>query len=596
MCERFLGGEGFGSKILWEELAPKIDPFDIENKVVFSVGPLQGTLCPSVSRACVSTKSPLTFGITRSLCGGDVGHEFKRSGFDVIIIEGKASGPVYLWIENSAAEIRDAKNLWGKPTGETQGSLRKETTRDAQVMCIGPAGENLVRSASIISGIGAFGRGGAGAVLGSKALKAIVIRGTETVSLAEPAEFNKAVKTVYDTFTNHKELAESWKLYGSVSMIDIVNEHGNYPVKNWQAGYQPEAAELLYGVPWRQSVVKKDLACKICPVCCRKVTVSSHCVEGVGFDQTSVGPEYETLWAFCAECGNHDVELATTCDRLCDEYGLDTISVGSSIGFTMELYQRGILSREDLDGLDLSWGNSKAIIELIRKTALREGFGKILAEGTKRASEIIGKTAERYAMQVKGLELPAYDPRGQKGMGLNYATANRGGCHETGYTTYDEIYGPSPVDRFSVSGKANIVKRLQDDTCYGNSAIICLFGPIDVRWQGEPVIDRLLIAATGYEFNLETLKRVGERIYNIERAFNVREGFDRRRDILPERLLTEELPGGPSKGHVVELEPMLKEYYEIRGWDVNGVPTQHGLHDLDLDFVANELRTPKKFE
>jgi aldehyde:ferredoxin oxidoreductase len=592
LCENFLGGEGFGSKILWDELEPGIDSFDPRNQIVFTVGPIQGTVCPSVSRACVSTKSPLTNGITRSLCGGNIGYELKRAGFDILIVEGRATCPVYVWINNSDVEIRDAANIWGAFTGKAQEIIKNCTDEKSEVMCIGPAGEKLVRSASIISGIGAFGRGGTGAVLGSKKLKAIAVHGTRAVRTAEPSMFEDAVRNVYATFADHKPLAQSWRLYGSASMIDIVNEMGNFPFKNWQGGHQPEAPATLYSVPWRKSVVKKDLSCKICPVCCRKVTASTHCIEGargVSFDTTSVGPEYETLWAFGAECGNHDAETITACDRLCDEYGMDTISVGSSIGFAMELYQRGIVSKEDLGGFDLAWGDCNSITELIKKIGSRSGFGDILAEGTKRASEKIGKSAERYAMQVKGLELPAYDPRGQKGMGLNYATANRGGCHETGYTTYDEVYGPKPVDRFSEEGKPKLVKRLQDDTCYCNSAIICLFGPIDVRWQGEPMIDKLLTAATGYTFNYQTLKTIGERIYNIERAFNIREGFDNRTDTLPERLLTEELHEGPSLGHIVKLEPMLREYYETRGWNSNGVPTREKLRELGLGYVADEI-------
>jgi len=578
----YLGGEGLGARILWEDLKPGIDPFDPLNELIIASGPLQGTKCPSVSRLCVVTKSPLTGGFTRTLAGGYMGYEFKKAGFDAIVIKGKSSKPVYLWIKDENVEFRDAEFLWRMQTNDTQKYVKHYTDPAAQVMCIGPAGERLVRFACIISNIGAFGRGGAGAIMGSKNLKAIAIKGTKEVKIADPETFKKAIKKVYSNFASKKEAAESWRLYGTTGMTDIIESHGNWPTRNWQEGIFKGASDSLYSVPWRKQVVKKDIACTICPVFCRKITSSGN--YGPFSNIVSEGPEYETIWAFGAQCGNLDAKLITVADRKCDEFGLDTISCGSVIGFAMELYQRGILTKEDLNGLELTWGNPIAIIETIHKIANREGIGNILAEGVKRASEIIGKGSEKYAIHVKGLELPAYDPRGQFGMGLNYATANRGGCHCSGYTTYDEVVGP--LNRFETKGKGKLVFKRQNEACVRNSIILCTFG----EWGVGDFLEELLTAATGISFTKEKLDKIGERIFNLERAFNVREGFSRKDDTLPIRLLTEPLKEGPAKGHSVKLEPMLDEYYKARGWDVKtGIPTKEKLEELGLKDVAEEL-------
>ncbi len=585
LAQEYIGGEGIGARILWEELKPGIDPFSSENKLIFAVGPLQGTKCPSASRACVVTKGPLTLGFARSLSGGDFAYEFKRSGYDAIIVEGRSENPVYLWIkgdEDSEVRFRDAEFLWSMGTGDTQRFVKNYTDKKAEVLCIGPAGEKLARMACIIAGIGAFGRGGAGAVMGSKNLKAIAVHGTMEPELKDPDDFDKAVKKAYSNFSKEKAKAEHWRLYGTMGMVDIIESHGNWPTRNWQEGVFPGADETLYSGPMRRSVVKKDIACILCPVFCRKVSFGG--VEGPFAGMVSEGPEYETIWAFGAQCANDDPRAIAAADRYCDELGLDTISCGSTIGFAMELYQRGLIKKEDLDGVELTWGNGEAMVEMIRRIGQRTGIGDTLAEGVKRAAERIGRGAEEYAMHVKGLELPAYDPRGQYGMGLNYATANRGGCHTTGYTTYDEVTGP--LDRFTTTGKAELVIRRQNETCARNSAILCKFG----GWGTEPVMDELLTSATGIEFTADSIFLAGERVYNLERAFNIREGFARENDNLPRRLLDEPLPRGPARGHVVKLKPMLDEYYQLRGWDdTTGIPDRRKLEELGLSDVAREL-------
>lgn len=582
LVENYLGGEGLGARMLWEELSPGVEPLSPDNKLIFTLGPLTGTQCPSVSRAVVTTKSPLTNTLTRSFAGGHISHELKRAGYDGIIVEGKSREPVYIWIRDGKVEIRDAGFLWGMSTGDTQKFVRNYTDQEAKVMCIGPAGENLVKYASISAGIGVFGRGGAGAVMGSKNLKAIAVQGTMEPKLSDPIGFANVVKKVYASYASQKSFAKSWRLYGTASMVDILEPHGNWPTRNFQSGVFPESRGSLYSKHWRKSV-RKDVACAVCPVMCKKVAFTGS--EGPFAGIVAEGLEYETIWAFGSQCGNIDLKAVAAADKLCDELGLDTISTGNVIGFAMELYQRKIITEKDTGGLRLEWGNAEAMVEMIKRIAYRKGIGDILAEGVLKAARVIKKGSEKYAMQVKGLELPGYDPRGQFGMGLNYATANRGGCHCTGYTTFDEVTGP--IDPFSAKGKGEFIFKVQNDTALRNSAVLCTFG----EWITKAYLKDLLRTATGFDFTKDVLDKIGERIFNLERAFNVREGFTRADDTLPERLLKEPLREGKSKGHVVDLEPMLEEYYEARGWDAKtGIPTRKKLEELGLDDVARELK------
>jgi aldehyde:ferredoxin oxidoreductase len=599
-AEHYIGGEGLCARILWNEMKPGVDPFDPANKIIFASGPLQGTKCPSTSRLCVGTKSPLTNGFTRTFAGGDAGYEFKRSGFDAIIVEGKSEKPVYVWIKDSDVEIRNADFVWGMNTGDTQKYIKKATNSEAKILCIGPSGERLVRFACIITGIGAFGRGGAGAVMGSKNLKALSMRGKNEVKVARPDDFQAAVKETYKNFKRNKELARDWRQFGTVSMVDTIENAGHWPTKNWQRGTFPGSDDRLYSVPWRKEMVKKDHACISCPVFCRKITLAK---DGLFVGHVSEGPEYEAVWSFGPQCGNLDPKAITAADRYCDELGVDTISCGNTIGFAMELYEKGIISKKDTEGIELTYGNTLAMVDMIRKIGYRSGFGNILAEGVKRASEMIGGGSEKYAMHVKGLELPGYDPRGQFGMGLNFATANRGACHEVGYTTIEEVcnkpnegfwWDRKPIfpSRFSTEKQGELVFVKQNEYCVQNSAIACSFG----MWGLGSVLDKLLTAATGLDFNFSSLFKTGERIFNLGRAFNIREGLARRDDKLPERFLTTPLEAGPSKGHVVELEPMLKDYYRIRDWnEETGVPTEKKLNELGLEDVAEELRKSGKF-
>jgi len=580
-AEKFLGGEGIGAKILWDELGPGVDPLSPNNKLIFTLGPLTGAQCPSVSRTVATTKSPLTNTLTRSFAGGHFSHELKRAGYDGIIFEGKSDAPVYVWIKDDKVEIKDAGFLWGMSTGDTQKFVKNYTDQEAQVACIGPGGENLVKFASIISGMGVFGRGGVGTVMGSKNLKAIVVRGTKEPELADPSGYAGAVRKVYGSYASQKAFADNWRTYGTSGTVNILEPHGNWPTRNFQSGVFPESRDTLYREHWRKSV-KKDVACAVCPVTCKKIAFTGS--EGPFAGITSEGLEYETIWAFGALCGNNDLKAVAAADRLCDELGVDTISTGNVIGFAMELYQKRVITSKDTEGLHLDWGNTEAMVAMIKKIVYKKGLGAVLAEGVAKAAEIFKNGSERYAMHVKGLELPGYDPRGQFGMGLNYATANRGGCHCSGYTTFVEVTGP--VNPYTAEGKGELIFKIQNDAALRNSAVLCTFG----EWITRAHLPELLKTETGLDYTKEDLSKMGERIFNLERAFNVREGFSRADDTLPARLLEEPLKEGKSKDHVVKLEAMLEDYYRVRGWDQRtGVPTKSKLEELGLGDVADEL-------
>ncbi|MFH1821384.1 MAG: aldehyde ferredoxin oxidoreductase C-terminal domain-containing protein, partial [Methanobacteriota archaeon] len=425
-----------------------------------------------------------------------------------------------------------------------------------------------------------------GAVMGSKNLKAIAVLGTKEPKLSDSSGFAKAVKKTYTSYANQKSFAKDWKLYGTASMVDILEPHGNWPTRNFQSGVFPESRGTLYSKHWRKSV-RKDVACAVCPVMCKKVAFTGS--DGPFAGIVAEGLEYETIWAFGSQCGNIDLKAVTAADKLCDELGLDTISAGNVIGFAMELYQNKIITSKDTGGAKLEWGDAEAMVEMVNKIAYRTGIGNILAEGVAIAAKKIKKGSEKYAMHVKGLELPGYDPRGQFGMGLNYATANRGGCHCTGYTTFDEVTGP--IDPFSAKGKGELIHRIQNEAALRNSVVLCTFG----EWITKSYLRELLRTATGLSFTKDELDEMGERIFNLERAFNVREGFTGKDDTLPKRLLKEPLKEGKSKAHVVELGTMLRDYYGVRGWDLKtGIPSRKKLEGLGLSDVAKELKRLRK--
>ncbi|MFH1031308.1 MAG: aldehyde ferredoxin oxidoreductase family protein [Chloroflexota bacterium] len=577
----FIGGRGYGIKYLYDELNPNVDPLGEDNKLIFSNGALAGTAVQAVSRWMVCTKSPLTGAFARSVGGHDFGAWLKFAGYDLIIVEGKAQRPVYLHLSKDGCRINSASELWGKDTKETQESLIKQYGSSTRVACIGPAGEKLVRFAGIFSGSRTAARCGVGTVMGSKNLKAIAITTQRNLQLVDPealsqlAKEQTAIMRTNKGYQNHKE-------WGTTRTQNVTNELGVYPVKNFRYGRQIGYEKIL-GEEYRK-LRTDEIGCYACSARCGKV----HTVVGGPYaGAVSEGPEYETIWAFTGSIDSTNIEATIAADQLCDELGLDTISTGNTIGFAYELYEKGIITKADTDGFELTYGNHAPILPLIEKIAKREGFGNILAEGSVRAAAKIGKGAEDYTMQVKGLEMPAYEPRGTKAMGYNYATASIGASHCFGYARQD-VFGaiiPRPSDRFAEVENADLVIFNQDVNAFRETGIICTFA---ANWDwANPLFGKMLVAARGIDkfADNDYLWKVGQRIINLERLFNIRQGLGRRNDALPKRMLTEPLHtnGAPGEGQIVRYhKEFLDKCYELRGWDKEGIPTPQRLAELSL--------------
>lgn len=564
VAKNFLGGRGLGVKVLYDELKPETNPLGPENKIIFATGPVSGTMAPTSGRYCVVAKSPLTGTVFDSHSGGYWGPELKFAGYDAIIIEGRAEAPVYIWISNKTVEIRDATKVWGLDTHKTTEKLIKETDSKAKVACIGPAGERQVLLAAIINDRHrAAGRGGLGAVMGCKNLKAVVVRGTGRVDVADEEKLSQALNDALMVIRKNPITNKSLPTLGTAVLVNLINEHGMYPTRNFQEGVF-EDAEGVSGEKITETILSGRRACYACPIACGRVTKTS--------EKEGEGPEYETAWAFSAQCGINDLTAVTHANYLCNELGLDTISTGNTIGCAMEMHQRGFLKEK------MEFGDADKLVELVEKTALKEGIGKELAEGSKRFAEKHG--AKELAMQVKGLELPAYDPRGAQGHALAYATSNRGGCHLRAYMIGPEILGtPALVDRFKPDGKADLVINFQNLYAALDSMILCVFTQFALN---PSHYSEFVTATTGLTFTGLDLMKTGERIWNLERLFNVREGFGKKDDVLPPRFLETPLPEGGSRGRKVFLDKMLKEYYHLREWDEEGVPLERKLRELDL--------------
>jgi len=572
---KFLGGRGLGAKILSEELKPGVDPLGAENKLIFLTSPLIGTSAPSCVKYAVVTKSPLSGTILMALAGGFFGAELRHTGYDGIIINGKAEKPVYLWINDGKVIIGSAEYLWGMPTDEMQNYLKERLGEKVRIACIGPAAEKFVRFSSIISDKRAVGRGGAGAVMASKNLKAIAVKGTGEVPVVQPAEFSQTVSKIRKKYRESSRLKMFGK-YCTPGVLEKVNDRGIYPVRNFQDGGFKGANKI--NADAHQRLVVRNLTCYKCPVACGNLTVVR---EGPYAGAVTEGPEYQTLWSFGGQCGNDCIEAIIAADELCDKLGMDTISTGNVIGFAMELYEKGIITDKDTEGLSLRFGNHRAMVEMVKIIASRQGLGDILAEGVKRAAQKIGKGAEKYAMEGKGLEMAGYDPRGAKGMGIEYATSPRGACHERGLVTRETFGSPPPIDRFAIKGKGKVTMEVQDEMAVLDSLGICVF-PLHNAGMDLKDVGGLFSFALGVRFDIDQLMKAGERIWNLERLFNIKEGFTRKDDTLPERFLREPMPNGPSKGHIVELNELLVDYYQERGWDKQGIPADEKLRESDL--------------
>jgi aldehyde:ferredoxin oxidoreductase len=590
----FLGGAGLATKYLLDEVPKGIDPLGIENKLIFMTGPMTGTMSPSTGRFSVVAKSPLTGFWGQANSGGFWGVHLKRSGYDGIIFEGKADKPVYLVTDDGKPELKDASHLWGKNTSETTKIIKKELGDDIHVACIGIAGEKLVKYAAIMNDVEdenwgrAAGRCGMGTVMGSKNLKAIASRGKKKVELAEPENYRELAKERRG-WVDQSLLKMTLEVFGTTAILDMVNQRGGLPSRNWQTGYV-EQYDKINGEAINDTILVEGKACFACPIACGRV---SDIKEGK-YKSKGEGPEFESIGAFGSMCDIYDLNAITQAHFLCNEYGLDTISAGSTIAFAMEAVEKGILTGDEWS--TTKFGNADVIIDLVHKISKREGIGDLLAEGSKAMSEKLGQNSERFAMHVKGLELPAYDSRAAKITGLAYATANRGGDHITAY-----IEGPAfmsmpfliveegEVDEsgiLEIPEETRIVKEYEDAFGVFDAISGCKFMGMVLTGEDWAVLIESLL---GYEFSEKDFRLLGERIYNLERIYNIREGLTRADDTLPKRLLEDPLPDGPAKGQVVNLDPLLDAYYGYRGWDKNGVPTPEKLTELGLESFIDKM-------
>ncbi len=574
-AELYLGARGLATKIIMDEVDPKVDPLSEENKLIFMTGPLTGTFASSGGRYEVVAKAPLTGTIGASNSGGHFGPELKYAGYDGIIFEGRAEKPLYLWIEDDKAELRDASHLWGKNVFETTDMVLEETAEDARVACIGPGGEKKVLFAGVRNDKNrAAGRSGLGAVMGSKNLKAVAVKGSKSIKVADPEGFMEACTDARTKLKEHPVTGGGLPTYGTQILINILNQSGALPTRNWRDGGIFEEAEGISGETLTEKYLVRNKGCFGCNIGCGRIT---RIPEGK-FESFGEGPEYEAGWALGACCGVGDLEAVSKANFICNELGIDPITTGTTIACAMEMYEKGILTEEEV-GRAIPFGDAEGLVELTRMIGHREGFGDMLAEGSYRMASKYG--CPELSMSVKKQEMPAYDGRGVQGMGLEYATSNRGGCHVRGYLTSPEILGiPEKLDPLVTEGKAGWLKTFQDLTAVVDSAGICLFTTFAI---GLPEISSMLRTATGINATDEEILKAGERIWNLERMFNIKAGFTAADDTLPPRLLKEPLQSGPAKGKVVELEKMLPEYYEVRGWGVDGVPTAEKLEELSIE-------------
>jgi len=593
LARAFLGGRGLNVKRLWDELPAHTDGLSPDNMLIFGVGPLVGTLFPGGARFNVSAMSPQTGILGDSNAGGFFGPELKFAGYDQLIIQGRADHPVYLWIKDDVVELRDGRKLWGQDVWDTTLAIQQELgDPNVQVATIGQGAENGVRFAGVFVNLNRpAARTGMGTVMASKNLKAVAVRGTGVFPVADMTRFCEIIEQVDEVIYNHPEYEIRCRL-GTTKLIKALDSIGGLPTRHFQSG-SFEEADAVSGEAIEELYKIKSKACFACTIPCSRFLV----VEDARFPGLRLeGPEYEPLAGFTARVGNGDLALGLKCVDLANRYGIDAISLSEVISWAMECYERGILSREEADGLDLTWGNGETILALIHKVAHRKGFGDMLADGVKRAAERLGRGSEEIAMHGKGLEVFQADVRSIKAYGLGNAVASRGADHLRSEPWFEfsndpeegaRRYGiPETAFRLEYKGKGLVVKHFEEMAAIADATGVCknTYNNMEVLdWEGTA---ELLRAATGWDITGEEVQRIGERIVNLERLFIAREGITRQDDTLPKRFLEEPMPGGSgsSTGSVLELEPMLDEYYRARGWDVQtGLPTRVKLDELGLN-------------
>ncbi|MHA1238770.1 MAG: aldehyde ferredoxin oxidoreductase family protein [Candidatus Odinarchaeia archaeon] len=595
-AEMYVGGNGFGARLLYDEVKPGIDPLSPENKLIFSPGLFTGLGIPTASKSGFYAKSPQTLGLGESIVGARLGISLKKAGYDALIIEGKANAPSIIWIENENVEIIRADDIWGLNTLKAQKLIKNKVgANKAATAVIGPAGENLVLFSCIECDGREAGRTGLGAVMGSKLLKGIAAVGSNELEVADRDKLRE-LSVKWAKIIKNNPGAQLQVKIGTGGFHHLMNELGVLPTKNWLESYFEDEYKRSgeeYGSTdpyyWVSRYVVKNTACPSCNKPCGKLFKVK---EGKYKGTVTDGPEFEAQYSLGSECGISNIEALAHANMLCDLYGVDVISVGVTIGWAMECYEKGILTKTD--GIKLNFGNEDALIKAIELIAFKKGdLGALLSGGVKRASEKIGNDSSKFAMHIKGLEIPAYDVRGLKGVGLSFAVSTRGACHLRACMYSTELYGRwwkfRGVDRFSSKNKGFLVKFHEDFVTLYDILGLCKFSR---HIYGVSHIPEIFETVTGRNISVSELLIVGERTYNIEKAFNVREGFNRRHDSLPYRILHEPINTGSSKGNLItpaELQRMLDDYYTARGWSEEGVPTKAKLISLDLPDIAEEV-------
>ena len=589
---KFLGGSGLAAKILFDFFDTKVDPLSPENPLIVMTGPIVGTQFPGTSRFAVCGKSPLTGIWGEGTCGGNFGPELKFAGIDGIIFKGASSTPVYLIIEDDKIEIRDAKDLWGMDNYSVTDFLKERHGKEKRpkVLSIGPAGENLVKFAAICNDKGDFiGRTGMGALMGSKRLKAVVVKGTKRVEVSHPDQYS-ALRQSLITKSRDAMVAQSLRSMGSDAGMDLGMMTGDIPIKNWVVGEDFELSANLGGPSLTEKYLTRNHACSFCPIACKRVVKVDN---GPFKTDEGPGPEYETCATFGTLIMNYDLAGVIKANEWCNRYGMDTITCGATIAFAMEAFEKGLITKKDTDGIDLTWGNITGAISLLHKIAKGEGIGAVLSEGSREAAKKLGKGAEEFSVEVKGLEVPMHDPRGFHGMGLAYMTSIRGGCHlmhlalgvEQGMSTYTEAGFQENYIGQTSEGKAEMIKLCEDLGLPCNSLLICEY----VAWtlSANDLVE-MVRATTGFDFTLKDLLACGERTWLLKRGLGNMMGINAKDDRLPKRILTP-LKEGAAAGSIPDVEKLLREYYEIRGLNEDGRPKREVLIKAGLEDLAKKL-------
>jgi aldehyde:ferredoxin oxidoreductase len=573
LVRQFIGGRGLATKLLADSVDARVDPFDPANPLIFATGPLTGTFAPTGGRYMVVTKSPLTGAVACSNSGGYWGPALRYSGYEYLLIEGAACEPVYLWINDDIVQIRSAKHVWGKLVAETEDLIRSETHPEARVACVGPAGEQRARVACVMNDKGrAAGRSGVGAVMGAKNLKAVAVYGSKGLRVPNPQDFLRLAKTAVDAVAK-SPVSSGLTMLGTAGTVDAMNKVGMLPTYNFQKGTFVHA-KAVNGDRVRNDFMTRNRGCHSCTIACGRVTkITGH----GSLDGHGEGPEYETIFGLGTDCGVGDLAAITKANYLCNELGMDTIEAGATIATAMELAERGYIPEADI-GFPLRFGDAEALLRLTEAMACRNGFGDALAEGGSRVAAKYGHP--ELFIGSKKQAFAAYDPRGAVGMGLAYATSNRGACHLRGYMVSLERFGnPVRLDPFTPKEKGMWLSTLQNSTAFVDASGMCLFSTMSM---GEQTLAELVGHTLDMKIDERDIQRIGERIWNLERLYNNRAGFTRNDDSLPPRMLEEPLTEGAARGHVVPLEEMLDDYYQHRGWDREGRPTPEKLAELGL--------------